>query len=139
MTRLGGSMNQPYILGIDVGSTTVKAAILDHQNKVYYKNYRRHKANIQSTLKQLLQEAYELLGDIPLQISITGSGGLGLAKALGVHFSQEVVSVSTALKIFAPRTDVAIELGGEDAKIIYFKGGLDQRMNGICEIGRAHV
>ena len=122
-------------LGIDIGSTTVKVAILDESDNVLYSEYRRHFANIQSTLADLLLDASERLGDISLRPAITGSGGLALSKHLGVPFIQEVVAVATALQSYAPQCDVAIELGGEDAKIIYFTGGIDQRMNGICAGG----
>ena len=123
-------------LGIDIGSTTVKIAILDDQNTLVFSDYERHFANIRETLTDLLHKAYEKLGQIQLCPMITGSGGLTLAKHLGVPFVQEVIAVSTALQDAAPQTDVAIELGGEDAKIIYFEGGnVEQRMNGICAGG----
>ena len=123
-------------LGIDIGSTTVKIAILDEQDKLLFSDYERHFANIRETLSDLLQKAYKKLGQIMLCPMITGSGGLTLAKHLDVPFVQEVISVSTALQHYAPQTDVAIELGGEDAKIIYFEGGnVEQRMNGICAGG----
>ena len=123
-------------LGIDIGSTTVKIAILDEQNTLVFSDYERHFANIRETLTDLLHKAYEKLGQIQLCPMITGSGGLTLAKHLDVPFVQEVIAVSTALQDAAPQTDVAIELGGEDAKIIYFEGGnVEQRMNGICAGG----
>ena len=125
-----------YTLGIDIGSTTVKIAILDDQNDVLFSDYERHFANIQETLSDLLGRAIYKLGAIRVSPVITGSGGLTLAKHLGVPFVQEVIAVSTALQDYAPHTDVAIELGGEDAKIIYFEGGnVEQRMNGICAGG----
>ena len=124
-----------YRLGIDIGSTTVKIAILDEKNEVLFSDYQRHFANIQETLARLLIAAREKLGELDLIPMITGSGGLTLATHLHVSFVQEVVAVATALKAIAPKTDVAIELGGEDAKIIYFTGGIDQRMNGICAGG----
>ncbi|MBQ3905904.1 MAG: 2-hydroxyglutaryl-CoA dehydratase, partial [Lachnospiraceae bacterium] len=123
-------------LGIDIGSTTVKIAILSKQNELLFSDYRRHYANIRETLSALLQEAFEQLGNLVLYPMITGSGGLTLANHLQVPFTQEVIAVATALKTLAPKTDVAIELGGEDAKIIYFEGGnVEQRMNGICAGG----
>ena len=124
-----------YSLGIDIGSTTVKIAILNNDNEIMFADYERHYANIQETLAGLLKKAKEKLGDITLSPMITGSGGLTLSKHLGVPFVQEVVAVSTALNDYAPQTDVAIELGGEDAKIIYFTNGIEQRMNGICAGG----
>jgi len=122
-------------LGIDIGSTTVKIAVLDKDFNILFSDYQRHFANIQETLAAVVQKAYDSLGDIPLSPVITGSGGLALSRHLGIPFVQEVVAVATSLKDFAPQTDVAIELGGEDAKIIYFTGGIDQRMNGICAGG----
>ncbi|MGN0299025.1 MAG: acyl-CoA dehydratase activase-related protein [Lachnospiraceae bacterium] len=122
-------------LGIDIGSTTVKIAILDDDNTILFSDYERHYANIQETLASLLKKAHQLLGNITLHTAITGSGGLTLSNHLQIPFVQEVVSVASALQDYAPRTDVAIELGGEDAKIIYFTNGIDQRMNGICAGG----
>ena len=125
----------PYTLGIDIGSTTVKIAVLDGDNHILFSDYERHFANIQETLALLLKKAKEQLGPLEVHPSITGSGGLTLSSHLQVPFTQEVVAVATALQDYAPQTDVAIELGGEDAKIIYFTGGIDQRMNGICAGG----
>ena len=125
-----------HTLGIDIGSTTVKIAILSPEGELLFADYERHFANIQETLALLLGRAYEKLGELSLEPVITGSGGLTLAQHLGVPFVQEVVAVSTALQAYAPQTDVAIELGGEDAKIVYFENGnIEQRMNGICAGG----
>ena len=125
-----------YTLGIDIGSTTVKIAILDEQQRLLFSDYERHFANIQETLEGLLAKAHQEHGEMTLSPVITGSGGLTLAKHLGIPFVQEVIAVSASLKAYEPKTDVAIELGGEDAKIIYFEGGnVEQRMNGICAGG----
>lgn len=124
-----------YKLGIDIGSTTVKIALLDDAGQVAFSDYERHFANIQETLQALLEKAVDKFGEFSCYPVITGSGGLTLAKHLEVPFTQEVVAVSTALQAEAPQCDVAIELGGEDAKIIYFTNGVDQRMNGICAGG----
>ncbi|MCF0146561.1 MAG: 2-hydroxyacyl-CoA dehydratase, partial [Eubacterium sp.] len=125
-----------YALGIDIGSTTVKIAILDKKNQLVFSDYKRHFARIQETLADLLAEAEELLGECTLLPMITGSGGLTLASNLGVPFTQEVIAVSRAIRESVPQTDVAIELGGEDAKIIYFENGnIEQRMNGVCAGG----
>mgnify|MGYP000174524843 CR=1 FL=1 len=130
------SDKQLHKLGIDIGSTTVKIAILDSQDNILFSDYERHFANIQETLASLIAKASNELGDLSVSPVITGSGGLTLAKHLEVPFTQEVIAVSTALTHYAPQTDVAIELGGEDAKIIYFEGGnVEQRMNGICAGG----
>ena len=125
-----------HTLGIDIGSTTVKIAILDENDNLVFSDYERHFANIQETLADLLQKAENQLGELTLCPVITGSGGLTLANHLEVPFVQEVIAVSTSLQKLAPKTDVAIELGGEDAKIIYFENGnVEQRMNGICAGG----
>ena len=130
------SNNTLHKLGIDIGSTTVKVAVLDENDNLLFSDYERHFANIRETLSLLVEKAYKQLGDMQIAPMITGSGGLTLAKHLDVPFVQEVISVSTALQHYAPQTDVAIELGGEDAKIIYFEGGnVEQRMNGICAGG----
>ena len=128
-------MANTYRLGIDIGSTTVKIVLMDPENQVLFSDYERHFANIQKTLAVLIQKAVSQIGDLTICPMITGSGGLTIAKHLNVPFVQEVVAVSTSLTYYAPQTDVAIELGGEDAKIIYFTNGIDQRMNGICAGG----
>ncbi len=125
-----------YTLGVDIGSTTVKVAVLDIDHNILFSDYRRHFANIRETLRELISDAYNKLGDIEVHPMITGSGGLTLANHLEIPFVQEVIAVSTALKDYSNKVDVAIELGGEDAKIIYFEGGnVEQRMNGICAGG----
>ena len=109
-----------YRAGIDIGSTTVKLVLLDDDGRILYGNYLRHGAKTQETLAVLLRQAREQLGDCHLAAAITGSGSINLGKALDIPFVQEVVAVASALQFVAPQTDVAIELGGEDAKIIYF-------------------
>jgi len=127
--------NTIYSLGIDIGSTTVKIVVLNNENEILFSAYERHFANIQETLAALIKKAKDSLGDLTIKPVITGSGGLAISKHLDVPFVQEVVSVATALQYYAPHTDVAIELGGEDAKILYFTNGVEQRMNGICAGG----
>ncbi len=124
-----------YQAGIDIGSTTVKLVILDEAGRTVFAEYCRHHAHTQQTLHSLLMKARMELGPCALKPKITGSGSINLGKALNIGFVQEVVAVATALKQVAPQTDVAIELGGEDAKIIYFTGGLEERMNGVCAGG----
>ena len=124
-----------YRAGIDIGSTTVKLVLLDEEGKLLFGEYRRHCAHTQEALSALLREAREQVGDCALRAKITGSGAINLAKALGIPFVQEVVAVADALRREAPQTDVAIELGGEDAKIIYFGTSLEERMNGVCAGG----
>lgn len=125
-------------VGIDVGSTTVKIAILDDKGEVLYGDYQRHKADVRATLRSVLVKAFESvkLGDnTPISVAITGSGGLISAQVLEIPFIQEVVAGTKAIKAKIPQTDVAIELGGEDAKITYLTGGVEQRMNGTCAGG----
>ncbi len=129
---MGSQINR---IGIDIGSTTVKIAILGPDNEILFSDYRRHFANIQKTLCDIIEDAVDKLGDITAGTVITGSGGLSISSHLNTEFVQEVVAVATSLQHYAPQTDVAIELGGEDAKIIYFTGGIEQRMNGICAGG----
>ena len=128
-------MKHCYRAGIDIGSTTAKLVILDECGVLCYGDYRRHCAHTQETLAELLEDACAKLGPCDLRLKITGSGAINLGKALNIGFVQEVVAVASSLQVIAPQTDVAIELGGEDAKIIYFRGGLEERMNGVCAGG----
>ena len=128
-------MKHCYRAGIDIGSTTAKLVILDERGVLCYGDYRRHCAHTQETLAELLEDACAKLGPCDLRLKITGSGAINLGKALNIGFVQEVVAVASSLQAIAPQTDVAIELGGEDAKIIYFRGGLEERMNGVCAGG----
>lgn len=124
-----------YKLGIDVGSTTIKVVALDSYNKVIYNDYRRHFSDIKNTLIGSLEECFKKIGDFDLKITVTGSGGIGVAQWLQCDFQQEVIACTRAVEEFINKTDVVIELGGEDAKITYLKGGIDQRMNGTCAGG----
>ena len=125
-----------FPFGLDIGSTTVKAAVLDGGRKLVFSDYRRHHADIRESIASLVRCAYDSCGDVIVRPMITGSGGLALSERLGIPFTQEVIAVSRALEAFCPKVDVAIELGGEDAKIIYFENGnVEQRMNGICAGG----
>ena len=128
-------MSDNFSLGIDIGSTTVKIVVMNNKKEILLSDYERHYANIQETLASLMRKAEEALGDLIIAPVITGSGGLTIAKHLDIPFVQEVISVATSLQDYAPHTDVAIELGGEDAKIINFSNGVEQRMNGICAGG----
>ena len=131
----GAASQAPLHIGIDVGSTTVKVAVLDDNNEILYSCYRRHHADIRATIVEVVGEAAEQYPTTPMTIAITGSGGLLLAQWLGIDFVQEVIASKTAVETFIPQTDVVIELGGEDAKIIYFDNGIEQRMNGTCAGG----
>ena len=122
-------------LGIDVGSTTVKLVLLDDDDKIIYSKYERHMSNVFETVVSLLKEMYEEMGNIGLKAVITGSGGLSLSNILNIPFEQEVVTCSAAVEALIPETDVAIELGGEDAKITFYGQTVEQRMNGTCAGG----
>ena len=124
-----------YKLGIDVGSTTIKVVALDSYNKVIYNDYRRHFSDIKNTLIDSLEECFKKIGNFDLKITVTGSGGIGVAQWLQCDFQQEVIACTRAVEEFINKTDVVIEFGGEDAKITYLKGGIDQRMNGTCAGG----
>ncbi|EKQ56241.1 MULTISPECIES: 2-hydroxyacyl-CoA dehydratase [unclassified Clostridium] len=124
-----------YRIGLDIGSTTVKLAVLNDDNNLVYSKYKRHFSDIRSTIIDLINECYESLGDINCKINITGSGGLSVSKWLNLGFVQEVIACSKTVETIIPQTDVVIELGGEDAKITYFRGGIEQRMNGSCAGG----
>ena len=122
-------------MGIDVGSTTVKIVVLDNDKNIIYSEYRRHYSDIKSTVASLFGEVKNVIGEEPFSVVITGSGGLLLSEMLDLSFVQEVIANKTAIEYFMPDTDVVIELGGEDAKILYLTDGLEQRMNGTCAGG----
>lgn len=128
-------MSKVYALGIDVGSTTVKTVILDENKKIIYSKYQRHFSKVKETAAEQLKEIAALYPDDTFRLSITGSAGLGLANASGLPFVQEVFGAFIAVKESYPDADVVIELGGEDAKIIFLTGGVEQRMNGSCAGG----
>ncbi|MCH5290081.1 MAG: 2-hydroxyglutaryl-CoA dehydratase, partial [Treponema sp.] len=133
---------KPVRMGIDVGSTTVKVVILDDDGKMLYGDYQRHRADIRNTIITVVTKALEEVeGKFPLgerqpvSVRVTGSGGLSVSQWLNIPFIQEVVAATAAVRKIIPQTDVVIELGGEDAKITYFTGGIEQRMNGTCAGG----
>ena len=134
---------KPLRVGLDIGSTTVKAVVLDQEDsleRVLFSDYRRHHANVRATVAGLLEDIHTTLvgqgrGDEPVRLAITGSGGLALADSLHVPFIQEVIAETEAIDAEYPQADVIIELGGEDAKITYLKPTPEQRMNGSCAGG----
>ena len=121
--------------GIDVGSTTVKLVILNEKNESLFAKYERHFSDVKTATERVLREAEALIGNQEMTMSITGSGGMGLADVLEIPFVQEVIACTRTVEEVIPETDVAIELGGEDAKITFFEGSLEQRMNGSCAGG----
>lgn len=124
-----------FRLGIDVGSTTVKLVLLDGSGSIVYSRYERHMSNVFEKAGELINDLMDEKGDISVRPVITGSGGLSLADLLGIRFEQEVITCSRAVEELIPETDVAIELGGEDAKITFYGSTVEQRMNGTCAGG----
>ncbi len=123
-----------YSLGIDIGSTTVKT-VLREDNKVIYEKYERHMAEVRKKTLEMLTEMRPLLEGKHFLVALSGSAGLGLATVCGIPFVQEVFATGEVIKTLAPDTSAVIELGGEDAKILFFEGGTDERMNGSCAGG----
>ncbi len=134
-TIVVAQMNAVLHIGLDVGSTTVKIVVLDETDKIVYACYRRHYARVKTTISNLIKDAYKRVGNRPVTVMITGSAGISLARWLELGFLQEVIACHQAIERFIPGIDVAIELGGEDAKITFLTGGLEQRMNGSCAGG----
>ncbi len=124
----------PLSLGIDIGSTTAKL-IITQQGKVIYEKYERHFSKVRRKLLEMLKEVSDILNGRQFTAAISGSAGFGLAQSIGLAFVQEVFVVGKVISTLEPDTKAVIELGGEDAKIIFFDGGTDERMNGSCAGG----
>ena len=122
-------------IGIDIGSTTVKVVLLDDQDRIVFKTYERHMSKVREKTAETLRRLEPQLAGTQVQVAVTGSAGLGVAKAANLEFVQEVFATAGAVEKFLPDTDVVVELGGEDAKIIFLTGGLEERMNGSCAGG----
>ena len=122
-------------IGIDIGSTTVKVVVLDEQNKLLFRSYERHYSKTRERACETLRTISDMLAGKQVKMVITGSAGLGVANASGIDFVQEVYATAAAVNTYIPHTDAVIELGGEDAKIIFFGGALEERMNGSCAGG----
>ena len=122
-------------VGLDVGSTTVKIIVMNDKKETIYKDYQRHYSDTKNTVCNVLEKLNSDFPNSEFTLALTGSGALSVSKFLGVSFIQEVVSCKRAVEKYIPQTDVVIELGGEDAKIIYFDESIEQRMNGTCAGG----
>ncbi len=122
-------------VGIDIGSTTVKVVVLDEDNKLLFRSYERHYSKARERACETLHSIEDMLKGKDVRLVVTGSAGLGVAKAAGLDFVQEVYATAAAVNTYIPDTDAVIELGGEDAKIIFFGGALEERMNGSCAGG----
>ncbi|WP_196593262.1 2-hydroxyacyl-CoA dehydratase [Pectinatus sottacetonis] len=128
-------MNPIWKIGIDIGSTTIKTVVLDELDKIVFKKYKRHFSEIYKALSEDVTDLKEKLQNRTFALTLTGSAGMGMAEAMQLPFVQEVIACTQAVKKWIPRTDAAIELGGEDAKITYFGMAPEQRMNGVCAGG----
>jgi len=122
-------------VGLDVGSTTVKIVVINGQDRMIYQSYQRHFSDVRKTMIGLIEEVCQRFSGQAFTITVAGSGGIAVSSWLNISFSQEVIASTAAIRHFIPQTDVAIELGGEDAKITFFDSGVDQRMNEICAGG----
>ncbi len=122
-------------MGLDIGSTTVKLILIDEHDNIVLKKYKRHYSDITKTIKELINNAFDEFKGASITSMITGSGGLSISKILNLEFIQEVVACTKAIQSSADNVDVCIELGGEDAKITFFEGSIEQRMNGTCAGG----
>lgn len=122
-------------LGIDAGSTTVKMVVMNEENQIVYSKYKRHFSNVKKTIMAVLAEIKEEIHEEKVQLTMTGSAGMGITDSFNIPFVQEVIACTKTVEELIPETDVAIELGGEDAKITFFEGALEQRMNGSCAGG----
>lgn len=127
-------MKTEYALGIDIGSTTAKV-VLRRGEEVLFECYERHFSQVREKTAELLLRVKEIVGDASFRVSVSGSAGLGLAQAADISFVQEVFATGEVVRLKEPDTTCVIELGGEDAKIIFFDGGMDERMNGSCAGG----
>ena len=128
-------MKEIIHVGIDVGSTTVKIVVMNQDLEVLYSTYKRHFSDTKNTVCECLEELVKKFADYDMTIALTGSGALSVSEFLGLPFIQEVVACKRTVEKYIPQTDVVIELGGEDAKIIYFGKSIEQRMNGTCAGG----
>ncbi|MGI5824967.1 MAG: acyl-CoA dehydratase activase [Bacillota bacterium] len=124
-----------YKVGIDVGSTTIKAVVLNENNAILYKKYQRHYSKIAESLEGIIKDMVLLLKNKNFKLAVSGSAGLGISKACNLDFVQEVFALGGAVDLLVPDTDAVVELGGEDAKIVFLTGGFEERMNGTCAGG----
>ena len=125
----------PFLVGVDVGSTTIKLVVMGEQHEILYKNYARHFSEIGKALQENLSQLRDVVGESKFSFALTGSAGMGIAQRIGLPFVQEVVACASAVRRLIPDTSTAVELGGEDAKITYFGDAPEQRMNGVCAGG----
>ena len=128
-------MSELLHVGLDVGSTTVKIVVMNDKQETIYTNYTRHFSDTKNTICNVLEQLSKDYPDATYTMALTGSGAMSAANFLKIPFIQEVISCKRAVEKYLPETDIVIELGGEDAKIIYFDKFIEQRMNGTCAGG----
>jgi predicted CoA-substrate-specific enzyme activase len=121
--------------GLDCGSTTIKLCVLDGNGRLLYTKYERHFSEVKNSLYQVLEEAHAHFGEEEIKLTVSGSAGISMAQILGLNFVQEVIACKKAVERYVPGSEVSIELGGEDAKVTFLSGALEQRMNGTCAGG----
>lgn len=121
-------------VGIDIGSTTVKVVVMDGET-ILFKHYERHFSQVRQKTAEVLKKSLPVLEGKTFTAALSGSAGFGLSKAAGIEFIQEVFATGKAVQMFDPNIDVVIELGGEDAKILFLTDGVEERMNGTCAGG----
>ena len=125
-----------YRIGLDIGSTTIKCVVLEENGKLVYQSYQRHRAQIKEKTEEVLTYIdQEITHHQPVQLAITGSAALGIAEKFSIPFVQEVIATQEAVENYSEPIDVVIELGGEDAKILFLTNGVEVRMNGSCAGG----
>ena len=134
MEKLIEKPSEFTLVGIDIGSTTAKVVVV-RDGSVVYSRYERHMSQVRAKTLELLRDAKEFISDVNIKVAISGSAGLGMANAARLSFVQEVFATGQVIKTLSPDTSAVIELGGEDAKVIFFAGGTDERMNGSCAGG----
>lgn len=134
MHKATSSSKATLTLGIDIGSTTAKIVLLENDT-ILYKRYERHFAKVREKAIEIVRDLQELIGEREFKVALSGSAGFGICKAVGIEFVQEVFATAEAVKFLEPDTDAVIELGGEDAKILFLTGGSEERMNGSCAGG----
>ena len=128
------AQNSGTLIGIDIGSTTAKIVVLK-DGEVVWERYERHMSQVRQKTLDMLRDAASVIGSGKVRVTVSGSAGLGMANAAGLPFVQEVFATGEVIRVIAPETSAVIELGGEDAKVIFFEGGTDERMNGSCAGG----
>lgn len=134
MHKANSSSKTALTLGIDIGSTTAKIVLLENDT-ILYKRYERHFAKVREKAIEIVKDLQELIDEREFKVALSGSAGFGICKAVGIEFVQEVFATAEAVKFLEPDTDAVIELGGEDAKILFLTGGSEERMNGSCAGG----